>query len=47
MTTPLSFRSIFKEKGSFSNSTVYFALKAFDVALGIGTGTSYLFFLAS
>lgn len=47
MTTPLSFRSIFKEKGSFSNLTVYFALEAFDVALGIGTGTSYLFFLAS
>ena len=47
MTTPLSFRSIFKEKGSFSNLTVYFALEAFDVALSIGTGTSYLFFLAS
>jgi len=46
-TAPLCFRSIFKEKGSFLNSTLYFPSEAFDVAFGMGTGTSYLWVLES
>ena len=46
-TASLPFRSIFKEKGSFSNFTVYFGSEALDVAPGIGTGTSYLSALES
>ena len=44
---PFSFRTIFREKGSALNSTLYFGFEAFDVADGIGTGTSYLFSLES
>ena len=44
---PFSFRTIFREKGSGLNSTLYFGFEAFDVADGIGTGTSYLFSLES
>lgn len=46
-TASLSFRSIFKEKGSFTKSTLYFGSEAFDVAFGMETGTSYLLLLES